>query len=56
MSTTATTDAPAARRSRPWIWIIVAFAVQILVWTVWIAVASKHQPADVPLATPRAQR
>lgn len=56
MSTIHHPDTSAARHYRPWIWIVVAFAVQITVWTVWIAVASKRKPADVPLATTSAHR
>ena len=36
------------------VWVVVAvFAVQIAVWTAWIAFASKHRVAEVPLATVR---
>lgn len=35
---------------RPWIWIWVVFLVLISVWTGFIILAVKHQPASVPLS------
>jgi hypothetical protein len=47
-SNTTTETAP-ARPSRLWLWVVVAFAVQIAVWTGWFILASKHPVAEVPL-------
>lgn len=41
-------DAP--RRSRLWLWIVAALALQLAAWAVWLYVASRHQVAEVPLA------
>lgn len=52
-STTEPTAALAPRSvlaRRPWILVIMIFAVQIAVWTGWILFASKHRVAEVPLA------
>lgn len=40
-----------ARKSRLWLWIVVAFVVQIAAWTAWFTIASRHRVAEVPLAT-----
>lgn len=34
---------------RPWIWFWVAFLVLIAVQTIFIVLATKYQPASVPL-------
>lgn len=39
------------RRSKLWLWVVAAFVVQIIAWVVWLTIASKHQVAEVPLAT-----
>lgn len=54
MSTTPTNPAtepakPPARPSRLWLWFVLAFVVQLAVWTAWITLASKHPVAEVPL-------
>lgn len=46
-----TTEVKPARPSRLWLWVVAAFAVQLLVWTGWFILASKHPVAEVPLAT-----
>ena len=38
-------------RSRVWWWACAAFALQMTVWTLWIAIASHHKVEEVPLAT-----
>jgi len=37
------------RRFRPWLWVFVAFAVQLAAWTAWFVVAAHHPVAEVPL-------
>lgn len=37
-------------RSKLWILVIVAFALQLSAWTAWFIVASHHRVAEVPLA------
>jgi hypothetical protein len=39
------------RPSRLWLWFAAACVLQVLVWGAWIAFASKHRVAEVPLAT-----
>lgn len=41
------------RRSCPWVWVVVAFAVQLAAWTAWFVVAARHPVAEVPLVQPR---
>lgn len=41
----------ANRRPRLMLWVALAFALQIGIWTAWLIVAARHQPAEVPLAT-----
>jgi len=41
------------RVSRLWLWILVAFLLQLAAWGAWLYVASTHQVAEVPLAAPR---
>ncbi len=38
------------RRSYLWLWFAGACALQILAWTAWIILASRHAVAEVPLA------
>lgn len=45
-----------SRGSRLWLWILVAFLVQLAAWGAWLYVASTHQVAEVPLASPRPAR
>ena len=40
------------RKSKLWLWVVVAFAVQIAVWTALITFASNHRVAEVPLVMP----
>jgi hypothetical protein len=42
-----------AAPSRPWLWVIVAFAVQLSAWTAWFIIAARHPVAEVPLAVAR---
>ncbi len=44
------------RRSILWIWIAVAFIIQIIAWTVWFTIAGQHPVEEVPLATPKSAR
>lgn len=37
--------------SRIWWFVIVAFAVQLAVWTAWLTFAGHHRVEEVPLAT-----
>lgn len=40
-------------KSKVWLLIVLACAVQMTVWTLWIRYASQHRVAEVPLATAR---
>lgn len=44
------------RGSRLWLWIVVAFLLQLAAWGAWLYLASSHKVAEVPLATPRPAR
>lgn len=44
------------RGSRLWLWIVVAFLLQLVAWGAWLYLASSHKVAEVPLATPRPAR
>lgn len=39
-----------APRSRLWLWVLVAFALQFAAWTAWFVLASKNPVQEVPLA------
>lgn len=39
------------RRSKIWLWIVAACALQVGMWIAWLIVASHHRVAEVPLAT-----
>lgn len=41
------------RRSRPWLWVLAAVAVQFAAWTAWFIVAAHHPVVEVPLAPAR---
>lgn len=43
-------------RRKPWLWVVLAFAVQIGVWAAWITLASKNKVAEVPLQARPSQR
>lgn len=45
--------ATATRRSRLWLLIVAAFALQLAAWTAWIVIASRHPVKEVPLAGSR---
>ena len=45
------TERSSARRSRWWLWVIVAFLVQFAVWTAWLIFAAHNPVEEVPLAT-----
>jgi hypothetical protein len=47
---------PNAPRSKLWLWIVAALALQLAAWAVWFTIASKNRVAEVPLATRPAQR
>jgi len=36
---------------RPWLFIWLAFALQITAWVFWVKLASKHPVQEVPLVT-----
>lgn len=44
---------PKARKSRPWIWVFVAFLVQLAAWTAWFVIAAHNRVEEVPLSTHR---
>ncbi len=41
-------DTP-AKTSRLWLWIVVAFLVQLTAWSAWFLIASKHKVQEWPL-------
>jgi hypothetical protein len=41
------------KKSKLWLWIVAAFAVQLAVWTAWFVIAARHPVEEVPLATAR---
>ena len=36
-------------RSRLWLWVLAAFAVQLAVWAAWLTYAGRHPVAEVPV-------
>ena len=48
----ASSPAP-VRRSRLWLWVVAAFAVQLAAWAVWLVIASKHKVQEVPVVKSR---
>jgi hypothetical protein len=48
----ASNPAP-ARRSRLWLWVVAAFAVQLTAWTIWLVIASKHRVQEIPVLKSR---
>lgn len=44
------------RKSRLWLWVVVAFVVQLAAWGLWLGIASQHRVEEVPLATPKGAR
>jgi hypothetical protein len=44
-------DRPGFFASRPWLWVIFAFALLISAWTTLFWIALKNQPESVPLQT-----
>ena len=53
-------DTPAAlgptRKSRLWLWFVLAFILQLGAWAAWFAIANQHRVETVPLATAGAAR
>lgn len=49
MNERAETAIKPAPRSRIWLWVVAAFALQAVVWAVWINLARKHPVQEVPL-------
>ncbi|KXU36667.1 hypothetical protein AXK11_03825 [Cephaloticoccus primus] len=48
----APTSAAQNKKSpRLWVWVWLAFALQITAWIFWIKIASRHRVEEVPLAT-----
>lgn len=43
-------DCAPTKTSRLWLWVLAAFALQLVAWTAWLVVASKNKVAEVPLA------
>lgn len=42
---------PPQGKSRLWLWVLAAFALQLAAWSAWFVIASKHPVQEVPLAT-----
>jgi len=38
-------------RDRPWLWIVLLFAILIYGWVFLLRLANEHQPDTVPLQT-----
>lgn len=43
-------------RDRPWIWIILAFVILIITWTILLKVARENKPASVELYHPPTEK
>lgn len=39
---------PGFLRKRPWLFVVAAFVLLIIAWTVLITIAVKNRPADAP--------
>ena len=46
----------AKSKSRLWLWVLAAFAVQIAAWTAWFIIAAQHKVQEVPLVGAPAPR
>lgn len=47
-----TTSTPTTtKNSRPWIWIVAAFALMIAFWSVVVTIAVRKLPASVPVTS-----
>ncbi len=44
------------RSSKLWIWIVVAFVLQITAWAIWFTIAGQNPVKEVPLVTPISSR
>ncbi len=51
MATETKTPKHSGPRSRIWVWVVVAFAVQIALWTSWLMFASHHRVQEIQLET-----
>lgn len=40
-----------ARKSRLWLWFVLAFILQLGAWVAWFTIANQHRVATVPLVT-----
>lgn len=38
------------KRSRFWIWIVVAIGLHLAAWAAWLTLASRHPVPEVPVA------
>ncbi len=48
-SGTVTAVTPPARRSRLWLWFVLAFVLQLGAWIAWFMIADQHRVETVPL-------
>jgi len=46
-----TSRPPNKKGLRPWLFIWLAFALQITAWVFWVKLATKHPVQEVPLVT-----
>ena len=43
------------KKSKLWLFIVAAFALQIATWTAWFVIAARHPVQEVPFATTRSR-
>lgn len=44
---------PEEKRSKLWLWFVLAFVLQFGAWVAWFTIATQHKVQEVPLATAR---
>lgn len=42
------------KKSKLWLFVVAAFALQLAAWTAWFVIAARHPVQEVPLANGRA--
>lgn len=46
---TSTPVTQPARKSRLWLWFVLAFVLQLAAWVAWFVIADQHRVETVPL-------
>ncbi len=42
----------AGKKSRLWLWVVAAFALQCAAWAAWFIIAANNRVAEVPIMAP----